>query len=225
MLTGRRSIGRAVGERLHAVDQGADPVGLVADQPDQRPLVLGDAALQQLRRAADPRERVLDLVRQGRAQPGDRARAAAVRQLPVQPLRHRAGVQHDQVIAALLVERRHVQVDQMRFAAAEQQLDAVVGHAVAALADPADQIEQRAVERQQLGQRPALEHRPADAEQLLGGRVDEHDRERPVDREHGARHRVEDRSRVAGGSVARHLCLRHEAGRTLAELPLGVVMI
>ena len=134
-------------------------------------------------------------------------------------------MQHEQVIAALLVEQRHVHVDQMRFAATQQQLDAVVGHPVAGLADPPEQIEQRAVEGHQLGQRPPLEHRPARAEQLLGGRVEEHDRQAPVEREHGARHRVEDRLRVAGGSLACHLRRHHGAGRALPHDPSRVVMI
>ena len=55
-----------VGEHLHAVDQLHDAVGLVADQPGQRAVLVGTDDFQQLRRAADAGQRVLDLVRQHR---------------------------------------------------------------------------------------------------------------------------------------------------------------
>ena len=53
-----------VGEGLHAVDQLDDAVGLLADQAGQRPVVVVDNGFEQLRRAADAGQRVLDLVRQ-----------------------------------------------------------------------------------------------------------------------------------------------------------------
>ena len=65
MLTGAALDRPVVGEHLHAVDQRHDAVGLVADQAGQlaRP-TRRRLALQQLRRAADARQRVLHLVRQ-----------------------------------------------------------------------------------------------------------------------------------------------------------------
>ena len=155
----------------------ADPVGLVADQPDQRALLGGHARLEQLRRAADAGQRVLDLVGERGAEAGDRARAAAMGQLMIEAVRDRAGMQHHQAVAGALGDRRDVQVDQAADAAVQRQLDAVVGDAVAGQLDAPDQVEQRAVERDQIGQRPVLEHRAAGAEQLLGGRVDEAHRE------------------------------------------------
>ena len=97
-----------VAELLHPLDQGADPVGLVADQLDQRPVLVADGRLEQLGGAADAGERVLDLVRQRGGEPGDRAGRAPVRDLLVEPARHRAGVQHDQhVLAAARAPGRH----------------------------------------------------------------------------------------------------------------------
>ena len=72
-----------VGERLHPVDQFDDAVGLLADQPGQRPILVGGGGLEQLRRAADARQRVLDLVGQHGAERGHRPRGAAVGELPV----------------------------------------------------------------------------------------------------------------------------------------------
>ena len=57
-----------VGKRLHAVDELDDPVGLLADQPRQAAILVADRAFQQLRRAADARKRVLDLMRQHRGE-------------------------------------------------------------------------------------------------------------------------------------------------------------
>ena len=63
--------GRRIGEGLHAVDEFDDPVGFLADQPGQRPILVARARLQQLCRAADAGERVLDLVRQHEPKRGD----------------------------------------------------------------------------------------------------------------------------------------------------------
>ena len=164
---------RAVGELLHVVDQAADAVGFLADQADQRALVLGDARLEQLRRAADPGQRVLDLVRQRRRQARDCARAAAMDQLVIEPARDRAGMQDHQGAIGNLGQRRDVQVDQAWSTPVERQIDAVVGYAVPFLLHASDQIEQRAVERQQLLQTAAHEHAAAGAEQLLRSRIDE----------------------------------------------------
>ncbi|MNX93556.1 hypothetical protein D3C86_1257400 [compost metagenome] len=42
-----------VGKHLHAVDQRNDTVGLIADQPRQRPVLVGNRCLQKLGRAAN----------------------------------------------------------------------------------------------------------------------------------------------------------------------------
>ena len=94
MLTGA-ALDRLFAEHLHPVDQRADAVGLVADQHRQFAVRSRDAVLQQLRGAADARERVLDLMRQDRRHAGDAARGAAERQLPVERPR-RGGVLQNQ---------------------------------------------------------------------------------------------------------------------------------
>ena len=54
-----------VAENLHAVDQLADAVGLHADELGQRAVVgIGALAFEELGRAPDAGERVLDLMRE-----------------------------------------------------------------------------------------------------------------------------------------------------------------
>ena len=92
----RLALGRAlVGEDLHAVDEADDAIRLVADEAGQRAVVLVGVGFQKLRRAADAGKRVLDLVRQHGGKPGHRARRAAMRELAVDLLRHRARQEHD----------------------------------------------------------------------------------------------------------------------------------
>ena len=68
----RLALDRAlVGEHLHAVDELDDPVGLLADQPGQRAVLVVSRLLQQLCRAADAGKRVLDLMREHRGEAGD----------------------------------------------------------------------------------------------------------------------------------------------------------
>jgi hypothetical protein len=83
MFTGA-ALDRLFAENLHAVDQRADAVGLVADQHGEFAIGVADAGLQQLRRAADAGQRVLHLMRQDRRHAGDAARGAAERQLAVE---------------------------------------------------------------------------------------------------------------------------------------------
>ena len=106
-----------VAELLHALDQGADPVGLLADQVDQRPVVHADRRLQELRGATDAGERILDLVRQGGGEAGDRAGRAPVRDLLVKPARHRTGMQHDEHVLRQLGHEAQMTVHRHRLAA------------------------------------------------------------------------------------------------------------
>ena len=105
-----------VAEHLDAVDEVDDAVDLLAHQPGQRQLVRRHRLLEQLRRAADARQRVLDLVRQHRGEAGDRARRAAAHQLPVDLVGH----------GALLEQQRHAGVE-IGNRAREHVDDAVVG--------------------------------------------------------------------------------------------------
>ena len=101
-----------VGEHLHAVDQLHDAVGLVADQPRQRAVVVVGGLLEQLRGAADAGQRVLDLVRQHRGERDDRARRAAMGELAVHLVGDGALLQHHDDMAGPLRQRRDVQIDQ-----------------------------------------------------------------------------------------------------------------
>ncbi len=53
-----------VGKDFHAVDQLHDAVGLVADQLGERPVVVAGRLFEQLCRAANSGQRILDLMRQ-----------------------------------------------------------------------------------------------------------------------------------------------------------------
>ena len=103
--------GALVGEDLEAVDELHDPVGLVADEPRQGPLRVGQLGLQQLRGAADARQRVLDLVRQHRAERRHGAGCPSMRQLPVHLVGNCTFLQHHDDIFAIRNQRNGVHVD------------------------------------------------------------------------------------------------------------------
>jgi hypothetical protein len=119
-VDGLRAQRALVAEHLHAVDQVADAIGLRADELCQRPVLVSQARLQQLRGAADSRQRVLDLVRQHRRHAGDRAGRGAVRQLALDHLRHRALLQHEHDEPGLVGHDAGEHVDQAVHAAARQ---------------------------------------------------------------------------------------------------------
>ena len=58
-------------EGLHPVDEFHDAVRLVTDEPGQGPVLVADAALKQLRRAANSGQRIFDLMREHCAQRSD----------------------------------------------------------------------------------------------------------------------------------------------------------
>ena len=101
-----------VGEHFHAVDQLHDAVGLVADQPRQRAVVVAGGLLEQLRRAADAGQRILDLVRQHGGKRDHRARRAAMGELAVHLVGDGALLQHHHDMAGPLRQRRDMQVDE-----------------------------------------------------------------------------------------------------------------
>ena len=101
-----------VGEHFHAVDQLHDAVGLVADQPRQRAVLVAGRLLEQLRRAANAGQRILDLVRQHGRERDHRARGAAMGELAIHLVGDRALLQHDDDMVGPLRQRRDMQVDQ-----------------------------------------------------------------------------------------------------------------
>ncbi len=94
MLTALRGIA-GVAEGFHAVDERGDAVALLADELREPALAFRHAVFEQLRRAADTGERVLD-PRQHRRHPVHRAHGAAVMELTVESLGEAALVQCDQ---------------------------------------------------------------------------------------------------------------------------------
>ena len=108
----RLALDRAlVGEHLHAVDELHDAVGLVADQPRQRAVVVVDRLLEQLRGAANAGQRILDLVRQHGGERDHRARRAAMGELAVHLVGDGALLQHHHDVVRPLRQRRDVQID------------------------------------------------------------------------------------------------------------------
>src|SRR5215475_8647923 len=72
-----------VGEDFHAVDKLYDAIGLITDQPRERPVVIGGGLLEQLRGTANARQWILDLMRQHGGERSDRARRTAMRELAI----------------------------------------------------------------------------------------------------------------------------------------------
>ena len=142
-----------VGEHLHAVDQLHDAVGLVADQPRQRAVVVAGGLFEQLRRAADAGQRVLDLVRQHGGKRAHRARRAAMGELAVHLVGDGALLQHHHDMVGPLRQRRDMQIDEpVAGIARRREIDLVFVHRRAALAHLLDQRQQRAAERHQVAQ-------------------------------------------------------------------------
>ena len=71
----------------------------------KRAVAIGALAFEQLRRAPDAGERVLDLMREHGGEAGDRARGAAMGELALDHLRHAALLEHDQDAAGHLRRR------------------------------------------------------------------------------------------------------------------------
>ena len=185
----------AVGERLHAVDQRHDAVGLLADQAGQLALAVRHRLLEQLRRAADARQRVLDLVRQHGGQRAHRAGGAAVRHLAVDVAGDRLLDQRHRDQAVAFDDRRQAQRAEAVADARRGKRDAVLGDGAAGRQHLLEQGEERRVVGHEFAQRMADQARAADAEELLGREVGVVDEPAGIDHHHRLRKRVEDRRR------------------------------
>ena len=172
MLTGSRCERPLVAEDLHAVDQLADAVGLGADELGQGAVAVGALAFEQLRRAPDAGERVLDLMREHGGETGDRARGAAMGELTLDHLRHAALLQHDQHAPGHLGERSAVEIDELRRLEAERaEIDAIFVDRGAVPLHLLDQRDQRAAEGDDVGESAAAQHAGAHLEEVFGGGV------------------------------------------------------
>ncbi len=204
----------AVGERLHAVDQRHDAIGLLADQAGQFALGVRHGLLKQLGGAADARQGVFDLVCQHGGKSAHRTGGAAMRHLAVDVAcdrlldqRHR-----DQTIA--VDDRRQTERTEPIADSRRSERDAILGHRAAGRQDLLQQGEQRRVFRHELGQRMADQPRPAGAKELLSREVGVVDETAGIDHDDRLRKRVEDRRRKLVVERARALeRMKHHARR------------
>ena len=100
-----------VGEHFHAVDKGTDAIRLVPDEPGQVTVLGGSALFEQLGRALNSRQRVLDLVGEHGRHARDRARCAAVTQPAVDSVGDGPFVQGQHNSARLVAQRGRLDVD------------------------------------------------------------------------------------------------------------------
>ena len=169
MLTGSRSTGRSsentsmrsTSETMRSVSSLISRVSARSSSPTD--------GFQQLRRAADAGERVLDLVRQHGGKAGDRARRAAMRHLAVDLVGHRAFLEHDDDRAGQFGNRRDVEVDDPLVAEARRgNVDAVFVDRRVALADLVDERAGSGCRRaRSVRQRRARQDGGAGAEEVL----------------------------------------------------------
>ena len=187
---------RVLGEGFHAVNQRDDAVGLVADQLGQLAAGRIGILLQQLGRAANPRERVFHLMRQHRRHCGNRTGRVAVGQLAVHLVRHRALVQRQHQEVSPLPGRRAL--DRHRPGgdawALEQQI--VFGDRPAGAPDRIGEREERAVRRDELCERMTDQRGGADPEKLLRRRIDEANRAAAVEHDQGIGQGGQQRPRI-----------------------------
>ncbi len=169
-----------VAEDLHAVDELADAVGLGADELGQGAVAVGALAFEQLRRAPDAGERVLDLMREHGGKSGDGARGAAMGELALDHLRHAALLEHDQHAARRIGQRSGVEIDELRRLEAERaEVDAIFVDGGAVPLHLLDESDERAAEGDDIGEDAAAQHARAHLEEVFGGGVGVVDPEAP----------------------------------------------
>src|SRR6266478_2707755 len=152
------------------------------------------------RRAANSRQRVLDLVRQHGGERDHRPRGAAMGQLPVHLIGHGALLEHHHHLAGSLRHRSHMKVNQtFGRRARSAEVDFVFIDGAAALADLLDQCQQWAAERHQVAQGVPAQQRDRHVEKILGCHIDIFDHAVGGDHDHGERQRIEDGFRRADG--------------------------
>ena len=184
-----------------------------------------DRALEQLRRAPNARQRVLDLVREHRGEPRNRARRAPMGQLPVYFIGNRPFLQHDQHPAVAVRQRGAMHIDApVAVDARPAEVDAIFVDRGAALAHLLDQRHQRRAERQQAVELLADQYRLADLEERLGRGIGVDDHAVAPDRQNDAGQRLEDAGAVVLGddSQARPE-RRRKAPRRLCGLDSAVM--
>ena len=187
-------------EPLHAVDQGRDPVDLVGDEIGQRLVLVAELARDELRRAADRRQRILDLVREHCRAAYDGAALLVRRTLALPRIR-----QCDDTPARVARDRRYGQIDESGapfdfdrqparddlFLLAREAL----GHALFG-------------ERHQVEKFTAEETARAAPDQVFGGGIHLRDGEVGRQQEQGERQAGDLLPRIGNGGVAHAACRR-----------------
>ena len=172
MLTGSRSTGRS--SENTSMRSTSFTMRSVSSQISWVSARSSSAAecLQQLRRAADAGQRVLDLVRQHGGERDHRARRAAMGELAVHLVRDGALLQHHHHVVGIFRQRRDMQVDQpLARIARGGEIDLVFVDRRAALAHLLDQRQERRAERHQFAQHVPAQHRDRRLEELFGRHI------------------------------------------------------
>ena len=125
-----------------------------------------DRLLEQLRRAANAGQRILDLVREHGGKRNHRARGAAMRELAVHLVGDGALLQHHHHVVRPLRQRRDVQIHQpVAGIARRAEIDLVFVDRGAGCANLIDQCEQGTAERHQIAQQMAAQQRHRNLEE------------------------------------------------------------
>ena len=161
-----------VAEKLDPLDELHDPIGLVANQLGQQALVIGNRRFQQLRRAANARKRVLDLMREHGAECGDRPRCPSMGQLSVHFFGNCPFLQHNHHGIALAGQRRGENIDDpIDPEPGRAEVEPVLADAGAAPLHLLDQREHGRAEGDQIVDTLPLQDDGAGLEEVLGGGV------------------------------------------------------
>ena len=131
----------------------------------------GKLFFQQLRRAADPCQRIFDLMRQNRRHAVHGAHRAPRHQLAVHALRQAAFGESDHQGAVRFAQRRHGDIGQALAMPGGGKIDIALGRRGVALARLRHQLKQGRIEQQQVGQILLQQDGRAGVEKLLGGRI------------------------------------------------------
>ena len=163
-----------VGEAFHPIDELRHAIDLGDDEVGQFASVAVETAGQQLRGAADARQRILDLVRQHRRHAYRRSRRALMLDLPVNEGRHRPRLKGNGQPAGAIDHRRDQHIGTRRALADEPQRDVIRGAAAAFAPGAFDEQFDRAARAKR--RRPAAfgELRLTGIEEDFGGDVGDH---------------------------------------------------
>ncbi|GBD41929.1 hypothetical protein HRbin39_01316 [bacterium HR39] len=190
-VDGLRHHGAAVGEGLHLLHQPHHPLALALHQIEQRTLGGRHHLLEQLRRAADAGERVLDLVGEQHGECGEGAARAGVHQMAVHPLRHRPRQQQDHHLARRVGNGRDVDVEGGVEAAAGGDGESALAHRLVAAAGAGEEGEEGRIPGQQLAEGATQQMAATGPQQLLAGTVDVADAVGRRERQHRSRQQIE----------------------------------